>query len=148
MRRNAFARVVFTPAGSLEQAELLARPLPAAGPLELGLEPVAKLQQMDGVLRRVVEHSLRQRPHGPVGALMLLVELHPEVPLEQRRETEGANAEELRRDARVEDVPGVPAIVLMQQSEVVVGVVKDDLHRRILEQRRPGRLACRSAADR
>ena len=34
----------------------------------------------------------------------------------------------------VKDVSGVPGIVLVEQSEVVVGVVKDDLHRRILEQ--------------
>jgi hypothetical protein len=79
---------------------------------------------------------------------MLLIELHPEILLEQGGETEGANAEELRRHASVEDVPGMPPIVLMQQSEVVVGVVKDDLHRRILEQgAQAGRLADRQRID-
>ena len=56
--------------------------------------------------------------------------------------------EELRRDAGVEDVSGVPAVVLVQQSEVVVGVVKHDLHRRILEQAAHAGAACPPAADR
>jgi len=44
---------------------------------------------------------------------MLFVELHAEVALEQRSQTEGAEPEELCGDARVEDVAGLPAVVLM-----------------------------------
>jgi hypothetical protein len=64
---------------------------------------------------------------------VLLVELESERPLEQRRQPEGANPQELRRDARVEQPARVPAIVLVQQAEVVVRVVKDLLDRVALE---------------
>ena len=74
------------------------------GALELGAHLVAEIEQEGGVERGVVEHPLRERAQRPVGALVLLVELHAEVALEQRRESEGLDAEELRGDARVEDV--------------------------------------------
>ena len=90
MRRNAFAGLFVGPARSFEQRELLARPLRAARALQLGLQPVAQLEQIHRVLRRVVEHALRERAHRPVGALVLLVELHAEVALEQRGEPERA----------------------------------------------------------
>ena len=64
---------------------------------------------------------------------MLLVELEPERALQQRREPERANAEQLRRDARVEEPARVPAVILMQQPEIVVGVVKHLLDRVALE---------------
>jgi methylmalonyl-CoA mutase N-terminal domain/subunit len=79
---------------------------------------IAQAEKVDRVLRRVVEHVGRERPHGPIGALVLLVELHAEVLLEQRRQAEGLDAQQLRRHARVEHVAHVPAVVLMQQSEV------------------------------
>mgnify|MGYP003286824483 CR=1 FL=1 len=47
----------------------------AGDPVELAAQVVAQVEQPARVLRRVVEHSLRQRAHRPVGALMLLVEL-------------------------------------------------------------------------
>ena len=66
---------------------------------------------------------------------MLLVDLQPEVLLEQRRQAKRGQPEQLRRDSGVEDVVDVPAVVLMQQPEVVVGVVEDDLDPGVLEQR-------------
>ena len=39
----------------------------------------------------------------PVGALVLLVQLHAEVALQQRGEPESLDAEQLRGDARVEE---------------------------------------------
>ena len=101
---------------------------------ELVAKSVAEIEQVLGVLRRVVEHALRERSHRPVGALMLLVELHAEEPLEQRGQTERANAEQLCGDARVEDVRDSPAVVLMEQPQIVVGVVKDDFDVARLEQ--------------
>jgi hypothetical protein len=73
-------------------------------------------------------------PHRPVGALVALVELHAELLLEQRGEAEGALAEELRGDARVEQAAHLPAVVLAQEAQVVVGVVEDHLDRRVLDQ--------------
>jgi hypothetical protein len=60
---------------------------------------------------------------------MLLVELYTEEALEQRGEAERANTEELRGDARVEDVGDLPAVVLMEEPQVVVSVVEDDFDR-------------------
>jgi len=99
------------------------------------LQSIAELEQVDRVLRRVVEHALSERTHGPIGALMLLVELHPEEVLEQRGEPEGADAEKLGGNPRVEDVPDMPAVILPDQPKIVVGVVKHDFDVRILQQR-------------
>src|SRR5512138_1090121 len=64
---------------------------------------------------------------------MLLVELDLEELLEQSRETERLYPEQLSRDACIEDVIDVPAIILVQQSEVVISVVKYNLDIGILE---------------
>ena len=133
MRRNASSAPSSAHAVPSSSANSSRAQSQRPGPLELALQLVAQLEQVDRVLRGVVEHPLRQRPHRPVGALVLLVELHAEVPLEQRGEAERAEAEQLRCDARVEDVADVPAVVLLEQTQIVVGVVKDDLDRRILE---------------
>src|SRR5262245_5177377 len=90
---------------------------------------------MNRVLCRVVEHPLRQRSHGPIGALVLLVQLHSKKTLEQRGETERLEPEQLRRDTCVEDVTNVPAVILMEQTEIVIRVVKDDFDVAVLEQR-------------
>jgi hypothetical protein len=117
-------------------------------PRELLGEPVAEAEKEVRVLRRVLEHVGRERTHRPVGALMLLLELEPEEALEQRGEPEGADPGELRGDARVEDVPDVPAIVLREEAQVVVGVVKDDLDLRVLEHAAEGfRRADRQRVD-
>jgi hypothetical protein len=68
-------------------------------------------------------------------ALMLLVELEPEVLFEQRREPEGADAEQLRRDARVEEIRHPPSVILMQQTQIVISVVQHHFHGAIFEQR-------------
>src|SRR6185503_4106226 len=127
-------RIIARPARALEQREFLGGPIPAARGFELVLQLVAQLQQVDGILRGVVEHALRERPHGPVGALMLLVELETEVSLEKRGEPERLEPEQLRGDAGVENVPNVPTIILVQQSQIIIRVVKHDLDAGILEQ--------------
>jgi len=127
------ARLLVRPPRALQQAELLARPLHAPHPLELRRHPVLQLQQVERVLRRVVQHVRRERPHRPVGALVLLVQLHAEEPLQQRGQAERRVAQQLRRDPRVEDVAHLPAVVLLQQPQVVVGIVEHHFDIRVLE---------------
>jgi len=52
------------------------------------MEHVAQPDQVHRVLRGVIEHVGAERPHRPVGPLMLLVELEPERALQERREPE------------------------------------------------------------
>jgi predicted PurR-regulated permease PerM len=127
-------RVVAGPARAFEQPELFLRPVPAAGGFELRFELVAQFKEIDRVLRGVVEHARGERTHGPVSALMLLVDLEAEVALEQRREAERLEPEQLRGDAGVEDVSHVPAVILLEKAEVVIGVVKYHLDGRVFEQ--------------
>src|SRR6185437_13337730 len=61
-------------------------------------------------------------------------ELDAEELLEQRGESERADSEQLRGNARVEQTAGVPAVVLEQQAKVVIGVVKDGFRARALQQ--------------
>ena len=68
---------------------------------------------------------------------MLLLELDPEKALQQRSPAEGANAEQLRRHARVEDVADLPTVIALQEAKVVIGVVKDDLDGGILQHAAP-----------
>ena len=96
--------------------------------LELVAESIAKIEQVLGVLCRVLEHARGEWPHGPIGALVLLVELYAEEPFEQRGEPERPNTEELGRDPRVEDIRDLPAVVLVKEPQVVVSVVEDDFH--------------------
>ena len=67
---------------------------------------------MHRILRRVLQHVRRERAHGPIRALMLFVELHREVLLEQCGEAEGTNAEKLSGDARIEDGAHLPSVIL------------------------------------
>ena len=55
--------------------------------------------------------------------------------LEQRRQAKGLVAKQLRGDAGVKDVARSPAVVLTQEAQIVVGVVKDNLDLRTLHQR-------------
>jgi hypothetical protein len=122
------------PARALEEGELLARPVEATGTIEVVVQSVAQLEEMDRILRRVVEHALRERTHRPIGTLEFLVELHAEVALEERGEAKALDAEQLRGEPGVEDVANQPAVILAQEAQVVVSVVKDDFDPGILEQ--------------
>ncbi len=131
---GVFLAIAVAPLRPLQPAELFLRPRPASGPVQLLLQPIAQIEQIHRVLGRVAQHVGRERTHRPVGALMLLVELHAEVALEEGRQAEAPNPEDLRRHSRVEEVRRMPAVVLMQEPQVVVGIVKDDLDARRLEQ--------------
>jgi hypothetical protein len=124
---------VAVPLHALEPLELLLGPRHPAEPREALAEAVAQLEQPDGVLRRVVEHVRGERAHRPVGALVALVELHAELLVEQRGEPERALAQQLRGDARVEQAAHLPAVILAQEPQVVVGVVEHRLDRRVLD---------------
>src|SRR5258707_1025214 len=118
--------ILVRPTGALELRELLARPRHAPHACQLRRHPILQLQEVAGVLRGVIQHVCGERPHGPVSALMFLVEPDVEEPLEERGETEGRVPQQLGCDARVEDVRHVPAVVLLEKPEVVIGIVKDD----------------------
>ncbi len=64
---------------------------------------------------------------------MLLVELDVKVLLEKRREAERFYAEKLSGYPRIEDVRDAPAVILPQQAQVIIRVMKDDLDRPVLE---------------
>jgi hypothetical protein len=66
---------------------------------------------------------------------MLLVELYIEEPLQQRCQSKRADSQQLRGNSRVEDVLDVPAVVLVQEPQVVVGIVEHDFDFRRLQQR-------------
>ena len=79
---------------------------------------------------------------------MFLVELEAEILFQQRRETEGPNPQQLRGHPRVEQILHLPAIVLMQQAQIVVGVVQYDFDLWIFDQRpQARRLANRQGID-
>src|SRR5688500_882813 len=83
------------------------------------------------MLRGIVEHAAGERPQRPGGPLVLLVRLYVEELVEERSEAEGLDPQELCRNASVGDVVDVPAIILVQQPQVVVGVMKDHLDLRV-----------------
>ena len=87
------------------------------------MQLIAQPKQMARVLRGIVQHVRGERAHAPIGALMFFVKLHAEELLQQRRQTERANPQQLSSYAGVEEIPHLPAVVLMQQSQIVVGVV-------------------------
>jgi hypothetical protein len=64
---------------------------------------------------------------------MFFVELYCKELLEERCKAERLDAEQLRGNPGVEDVIDVPAVVLMQQAEIVISIVKDDFDLWILE---------------
>ena len=90
---------------------------------------------MPGVGGRVGEHLVRERAGGPVGALVLLVEGHAEVLLEQCREADPRLVEKLGGDPGVEEPRGANAVLPLEEAQVIVGVVEDDFDPRVGQQR-------------
>ena len=102
--------------------------------LQSVVQALPQRQQVHRVLSGVFEHVLRQRTHRPVGALVLLVEPHAEEALEERGQPEGLDAEELGGDPGIEDVGDAPAVVLVEETQIIVGIVEDDLNLPRLEE--------------
>src|SRR5690606_16824369 len=75
----------------------------------------------------------------PVGALVLLVELHAEVLLQQTRQPDLRLTENLRGKLRVEEMRDAYAVVAGEKAQIVIGVVQDDLDRVTGEQGRQWR---------
>jgi hypothetical protein len=96
------------------------------------LETVAQFEQMDRVLRRVVQHPLRQRRVDQSARWCFLSSFTPKVaraaPPGQMREGRAVGP---RR--AYQRCCGRASVVLLQQPEIVVSVVKDDLDRWVLE---------------
>jgi hypothetical protein len=97
-------------------------------------QEVAQRRQVVGVGGGVREHLVAERTRRPVSALELLVQLHPEVLFEQRREPDARLVEELRRHSRVEERTGAESILALEEAEVVIRIVEDDLDRRVAQQ--------------
>ena len=76
------ALVLGVPVSTLQAHKLLGAPGRPAEPRELVAKPIAQVEQVLGVLSRVLEHARCKRAHGPVCALVLLVELHAKEPLQ------------------------------------------------------------------
>ena len=81
--------VALRPADHLQPRELLDGPLPPPEGLELRAQLVGEIGEVARVGGGVLEHLARQRALGPVGALMRLIELEREVPLQQRGQADG-----------------------------------------------------------
>ncbi len=123
------------PAHALQALEFLLGPRTAAERLQGGTQALAERQQIAGIGRGVLEHFGRERPARPVRPLILLVQAHADVFFEQRRQADRRLAEQVGRDARVEQVARMEAVVPVENAQVVVAVVEDDLHGRIRQQR-------------
>src|SRR5579864_4397620 len=65
---------------------------------------------------------------------MLFVETHVKVALEKRSQAEGTNSQQLGGYSRIENVGDAPAVVLVQQPQVVIGIVKYHLDGAIFQE--------------
>ena len=70
---------------------------------------------------------------------MLFLELHAQVLLEQRRQSDSGLAGELCRDTGVEQVNRMKAVVAVEHAQIIVGVVEGLFELRIRQQRADGR---------
>ena len=93
---------------------------------------------MRGVGGRILDHFAREGALRPVSALKVLVQDHPEILLEQGAQPHSWFAEELRRDPGVEEPVGPKSVISIQRSEIVVGVVEQDLDIGVGEQATDG----------
>src|SRR5678815_969367 len=64
---------------------------------------------------------------------MFLVQLHPEKLLEQCSKTKRLDAQELRGNASVENAVDMPAVILVEKSQIIVGIMKHHLDLGILK---------------
>ena len=85
-----------------QRRELLGRPRRLALPVQLGGERVAQVDQQLDVQRRVGEPGLRQRPGGPVGRRVVLLQRVAEQLLGQRGQADPLEAGQPRGELGVE----------------------------------------------
>src|SRR5438128_12678026 len=82
-----------------------------------------------GIVDCIFEHPLRERTSAPVRFLRSFRQLYLEVPLDQRGQAEFADAEQARRDDRVEDSSGGKIPTPAQQPQIEIGAMHDNLFR-------------------
>src|SRR5712691_9859177 len=82
-----------------------------------------------GIVNCIFEHPLRERTSAPVRFLRSLRQLYLEVSLDQRGQAEFADAEQARRDDRVEDSSRGKIPTPAQQPEIEIGAMQDNLFR-------------------
>ena len=120
-----------------QRLALLHEPRHAPHLLQLFHQYGAKLVQVERVVYGVLAHVQRERPYGPVGALVFLLEFLAKVLVYQVGKAQVLLAQHLGGEHRVENLLGRKAVGLPQQSQVVVGAVENQgLHGLRLEQRR------------
>jgi hypothetical protein len=100
--------------------------------LELAPEPLRERQQIEHVGGGIAHLLLRERPARPVGALLVLRQIHVEVARRYPGQAYRRIAEQLRRDHRVEQIRELEPAVALEHEDVVLGGVEDlaDLRRR------------------
>ena len=108
-------------------AALLVEPIEAAELLELAAQDVAQSGQVPDIERGVVEELGRDGALGPVGLLAGLVDGDGEVLLQERREADALEAEELGGEHRVEKAVRREAAEIVQQAQVEVAAVHDEV---------------------
>jgi hypothetical protein len=92
--------------------------------IELFADAIAQGQQEVGVQPGVAHLGVAQRAASPVGALLRLVELHVEVPIEHRGQAHAVVTQRRAGDARVEQVLEAHAVAALEQGQVELPVVQ------------------------
>ncbi len=122
---RVWARVVRVATLSRQACKVLVRLRPVAG-LSQRLElSVAQRHEIVRVEPRVVQLFRLQGTAFPIGTLILFVQLHAEVGVENGGEADLRPAECARGAHRVEDVRKLEMVVAPEADEVVLGVVED-----------------------
>ena len=127
-------RAAFPPR-TFRALELLAGPVHASFLLQKPTEFVAQAKEVASILRSVVKHIRGKRAHAPVGTLVFFVELQAKKLLEECSQAKSANTKQLRCDPRVEKIGDAPAVILVQQPQVVIGVMQHNLDAAVFQQR-------------
>ena len=109
-----------------EAGALLGVPLEATARGEVGLKERDESVEVEDVGSRVGDERRREGAAAPVGTLARLVERDAEARGEERGEADLLLSEELRGEHRVEDLARAEAVTAREETNVVVGAVKQE----------------------
>ena len=120
----------------LERAHLLVGPRDAAPSLEVRAQPVVQREQVVDIVRGIRELLAPEWPAHPIRVGLVLLDLHLQHALEERREPHlEAVAEEGRLDLRIEDAADRIARERREDLEVLRTAVQHHRHRRVAQHR-------------
>ena len=134
--RRGLGRMVRVATQSRQACKVLVRLRPVAGLSQRLKLSVAQRHEIVRVEPRVVQLFRLQGPAFPIGTLILFVQLHAEVGVENGSEADLRPAECARGAHRVEDVRKLEVVVPPEAHEVVLSGVEDLLLARIGEEGR------------